>query len=308
MMNDDLLIKAAFDWCGSILITGEPGTGKTRRAREIARKHSARELVEMNTGELHEDLIASHLFGFVRGAFTGANQAAKGFVERANGGALFIDEIGEFPLAAQAKLLRCIDEGLYSRVGDTGPPARSRFTTIAATNRDLHQMVKAGTFRFDLLDRLMGCQVRLVPLRERGQTEVARLAGEIIAEQAASKGLTAPTITVGALAILKRYRWPGNARELRQVAQVLISHGSADEAAVRRVMGDRLKGGGTPLEVFTMLVARLEWVTSADFAGSFGCRSSQARALIAGMVNAGLATKEKRGRQTFYTLSRRSAQ
>jgi DNA-binding NtrC family response regulator len=174
-------------------------------------------LVKLNCAALPEHLLEGELFGYERGAFTGATQAKAGLVESADGGTLFLDEVGELPLATQAKLLRVVESREVLRLGSLRPKAVDvRF--LAATHRDLEEMASRGAFREDLYYRLNGVSIWVPPLRERVE-EIPRLANELLARFCRdSKRPTLP-ITDAAIGVLKAYPWPGNVRELRNVIE-----------------------------------------------------------------------------------------
>jgi two-component system response regulator AtoC len=201
----------------SVLLLGETGVGKDVLARWIhARSHRAKQpFIALNCAALSESLLESELFGYEKGAFTGATQARQGLFEAAAGGTLFLDEVGELPALMQAKLLRVIEERAVLRIGARSPrPVDVRF--IAATNRDLDAEVRAGRFRQDLFYRLDGLSLTIPPLRERpGELEL--LAHSFVLT--ACRQLERPPLALseGALRALRSHRWPGNVRELRNV-------------------------------------------------------------------------------------------
>src|SRR5262245_18756679 len=204
------------------LIIGESGTGKELVARAIHRlsPRSARALVICNCTTLAPTLIETELFGHVRGAFTGADRDRKGLFEAAHGGTIFLDEIGDLPLSAQAKLLRVLEEREIRRVGSPdATPVDVR--VIAATNRDLAALVAAGEFRDDLYYRLNVGTVVLPPLRERLEDLEALVRHFIVrCNHRLGRGVTA--ISCEALGLLGRHAWPGNVRELANVIERAI--------------------------------------------------------------------------------------
>ncbi|MFS8038821.1 sigma-54-dependent Fis family transcriptional regulator [Xanthobacter sp. AM11] len=214
-----------------ILLEGETGVGKEVFARAI---HGARTpagpFVPLNCGGLPRDLIASELFGYEKGAFTGADAAGKqGKVEAASGGLLCLDEIGEMPLELQSYLLRVLEDGVVYRIG--GHAARQvDLRLVSMTNRDLSGEVAAGRFRKDLFYRIAALRLRIPPLRERGDDVllVADHLGTIAARRA---GLAPPRFTEAARAALLAYGWPGNVRELRNVVEMLVAMGGAGNNA-----------------------------------------------------------------------------
>lgn len=204
----------------TVLIHGESGTGKELAARAI-HQHSPRHeqsLVTVNCAAIPESLIESELFGHEKGAFTGATAARQGLVEAAEGGTLFLDEIGELPMEAQARLLRVLQESEVRRVGSVH--ARTvDVRLIAATHRNLKQLVKEGRFREDLYYRLQVIEVTLPPLRERAQ-DVLDIAEHLIAKHARRLKLDKPIVlSREAHDALLKYDWPGNVRELENAIQ-----------------------------------------------------------------------------------------
>ena len=202
----------------TVLIEGESGTGKELAARAIhAQSGRPGGFVAINCGAVSPDLLESELFGHVKGAFTGAHQAREGLFGFAQGGSLFLDEIGELPLAMQAKLLRVLEERTVRPVGGNEQvPVDVRI--IAATNRTLSAEVAAGRFREDLFYRLNVVAVRLPPLRER-RDDVVVLARHFLGRLSAELGIPAPEWDGWDLDQLCRYDWPGNVRELRNVIE-----------------------------------------------------------------------------------------
>jgi len=203
----------------TVLIQGETGTGKGLAARtlhQLSPRQSA-PFVQVTCGAIPEPLIESELFGHERGAFTGAVSRRLGKVELAQGGTFFLDEIGDMPQAAQVKLLRLLEERTFERVGG-GQTLEAKVRVVAATNRDLRQMVQDGTFREDLFFRLQGFEVHLPPLRER-QEDIPLLALYFIDPQAAHLGKQVTSLSPGAEAALVAYRWPGNVRELQHAIE-----------------------------------------------------------------------------------------
>ena len=207
----------------AVLIHGETGVGKEVIAQTIHRRsgRSAGRFVPINCAAIPETLIESELFGFERGAFTGASSRKLGLIELANGGTLFLDEIGELPLAMQAKLLRVLQDGQVQRLGATRA-AQADVRVIAATNRNLVEETQAGRFREDLYYRLNVLAVEIPPLRRR-RDDIPALTEHFVAEIAREAGRDAPGISDDAAHALRRYRWPGNARELRNVLERTIA-------------------------------------------------------------------------------------
>ena len=204
---------------GRVLITGESGTGKELVARAIHRQSSRsdRPLIKVNCAAIPHSLIESELFGHEKGAFTGATKLRLGVFERADAGSLFLDEIGELSLDVQAKLLRVLQNGEIQRVG-----GESAITVdvrlIAATNRDLGEMVQHGEFREDLYYRLNVVTLILPPLRER-VSDIRQLANVLLKAAVHEHSLGHKTFAEQALLQMEAYRWPGNIRELRNVVE-----------------------------------------------------------------------------------------
>ncbi|MCC7170970.1 MAG: sigma 54-interacting transcriptional regulator [Planctomycetes bacterium] len=198
-----------------VLILGESGTGKELVARALHCNGPRREkaFVSVNCAAMTATLIEAELFGFVRGAFTGAERDREGLFEVAHGGTLFLDEIGDMTLELQSRLLRAIQSGEFFRVGGRAP-IHVDVRVIAATHRTLQELIQRGAFREDLYYRLNVAQVRLPPLRERGG-DIPLLVSHFAADAARELGTAAKSFTRAALAALERYAWPGNVRELQ---------------------------------------------------------------------------------------------
>jgi transcriptional regulator with GAF, ATPase, and Fis domain len=203
----------------TVLITGETGTGKELIARAI-HQHSLRAhkpLIKVNCAAIPATLQESEFFGHEKGAFTGATQRRDGRFKLADGGTIFMDEVGELPLDLQAKLLRVLQEGEFEPVGSS-KTIQVDIRVIAATNRRLEQMVKDGTFRNDLLYRLNVFPIHLPPLRERSD-DIVLLAEAFARNLARRNGRPVPRLTEADKVRLKRYDWPGNIRELQNVIE-----------------------------------------------------------------------------------------
>ncbi len=206
-----------------VLITGESGVGKEVVADVIHAwsRRAKGPLVKVNCAAIPENLLESELFGHEPGAFAGAARARAGRFEEADGGTIFLDEIGELPLPLQAKLLRVINDGTFRRIG-SGRDLRTDARVLAATNRDLEAQIAAGKFREDLFYRLNVMEIHLPPLRERPE-DILPLATHFIGRFSRQKSRFAASVSAGLL----RYRWPGNVRELRNAMEraALLSRG-----------------------------------------------------------------------------------
>ena len=207
----------------SVLLLGETGVGKGFVAAELHRRSNRSEgpFLQLNCAAFPENLLESELFGYERGAFTGAVQAKRGLLESASGGTVLLDEVGEIPLGMQAKLLRVLEErevlplgGLRARAIDV------RF--ISATNRDLDARMAENKFREDLFFRLNGISVEIPPLRKR-VSEIPTLAANFALEGSRGAGLPSKSVSAQALDLLKQHRWPGNIRELRNVIERAVA-------------------------------------------------------------------------------------
>jgi transcriptional regulator with GAF, ATPase, and Fis domain len=203
----------------SVLVTGETGTGKELIARAIHRqsRRSSRAFVSVNCAAIPRDLIASELFGHEKGSFTGAVQRRLGRFELAEGGTIFLDEVGELPLETQIALLRVLQEHEFERVGGTRS-IRTNVRVVAATNRNLHAAIAAGTFRSDLFYRLNVFPIDMPALRERRE-DIPVLVEYFVDHCARKVGKNIQGITKESLDILRSYPWPGNIRELQNVIE-----------------------------------------------------------------------------------------
>ncbi|MGB5651330.1 MAG: sigma 54-interacting transcriptional regulator [Sedimenticolaceae bacterium] len=203
----------------SVLVIGESGTGKEAMARAIHDLSARRDrpLIKVNCGAITPTLIESELFGHEKGAFTGASRQRQGHFELADGGTIFLDEIGELPLEAQVKLLRVLQEHEFSRLGSE-TPIEVDVRVIAATNRDLVEMVEKGSFRMDLFYRLNVFPLTVPPLRDRRE-DIPLLVAKFLSDQARSLGRTFSRVSEDGMGLLMAYHWPGNIRELQNVIE-----------------------------------------------------------------------------------------
>lgn len=240
------LVRKVADYSTSVLVTGESGTGKELVARAIhyGGKRSSGPFVVVNCGALPGQLLESELFGHVKGAFTDAHRNKAGLFQEAEGGTIFLDEVGELPMELQVKLLRVLQEGEVRRVGDNRP-VKVDARVVAATLKDLKQEISRGAFRDDLFYRLNVIEVKLPPLRER-QEDIPLLA-EWFVEKYSRKFLKPPkVISSGAMDALKAYPWPGNIRELENVierAMILEETGKIMESSLPLLGGPKSPRG-----------------------------------------------------------------
>jgi transcriptional regulator with PAS, ATPase and Fis domain len=225
----------------SVLVTGESGVGKEIIAKAIHKLSSRKEkqIISVNCGAIPEGLLESELFGHEKGAFTGAIATKRGYFELADGGTVFLDEIGETPLQTQVKLLRVLDSGEFMRVG-SGELKKVDVRIIAATNRDLSKMVKSKQFRKDLFYRLKAITIFVPPLRERKE-DIIPLLDHFVDETLKNNNIEFSGFTEDALQLIQNYNWPGNIRELKNFVEsivVLSSGKTVNEEMVREHLHD----------------------------------------------------------------------
>jgi len=257
------LAQKAARYSTTVLILGESGTGKELIARGIhyEGERSRMPLVPINCGGIPENLLESELFGYKKGAFTGADRNKKGLFQEADGGTLFLDEIGELPLSLQVKLLRVLQESEIRPVGDS-KSTRVDVRIIAATAKNLEDEVKKGLFREDLFYRLNVLTIPLPPLRERPE-DIPHLCRHFLARFNAKMGKEVTDLSPSAMEILLSYGWPGNVRELENVIEraVLLTEDSVlMPEHLPAELGARIKGGnrGEALEGFSLKIAQRE--------------------------------------------------
>lgn len=222
----------------TVMITGESGTGKELVARALHDFGKRRNgpFVAINMAAIPRDLIEAELFGHEKGAFTGANTRSSGRFEQAEGGTLFLDEIGDMPMDAQTRLLRVLQEGEYTMVGGRSS-IKTNVRIVAATHRDLSQMIRQGLFREDLYYRLNVVPIRLPPLRERVD-DVGDLAAHFL-KAAQREGEPIKTIAPDAIRLMQNYSWPGNVRELENLVRRLSAL-YADESISAEIVQNEL--------------------------------------------------------------------
>jgi two-component system response regulator PilR (NtrC family) len=232
MLKLKSVIRTIASTSSTVIVTGESGTGKELVARAIHQcsMRASEPFVSLNCGAFPETLLESELFGYVKGAFTGANQNKRGLVEMANGGTIFLDEISEMSLTMQVKLLRVLQERTVRPVGGVQEsPVDVR--VIAATNKDLLKMVDAGQFRDDLYYRLSVIPIDVPPLRDRGD-DVILLANHFLKKYAKQMGKDVTSISPESLDLLKGYDWPGNVRVLENTIERALAMTSGPELRV----------------------------------------------------------------------------
>ena len=225
-----------------VLIMGENGTGKELVARQIHRLSERAEspLVEVNCAAIPEDLIESELFGHVKGSFTGAAEDRRGKFEEADGATLFLDEVGDMSPKTQAKVLRALQEGRFTRVGGSRPIG-SDARVLAATNKNLLEEIRRGSFRDDLYFRLAVVPLPVPPLRDRPE-DIPLLAAHFLREASARFGRKPKSLSPAAREALQAYRWPGNVRELKNLIERLMILSPSDEIR-REDLPAEMRGG-----------------------------------------------------------------
>jgi DNA-binding NtrC family response regulator len=286
-------LRKVTDTRSNVLLLGETGTGKELFARVIHHNSSRRDMpfVPINCSAIPENLLETELFGHVRGAFTGAVASKKGLLEEADGGTVFLDEIGEMGLPLQAKLLRVIEEQVIRPVGSVkGTKVDLRFLT--ATNRDLRSAVKHGAFREDLYYRINVITLHIPPLRER-KDDVCALAKHYLGKYAQEMGKPVKDIAPAAMDMMTAYPWPGNVRELQNVVEraIIVCDG---DVITPESLPDAVRGNGSfQDEVFD------EKLTIEDYTKAFIVRyqksyNEQQLAELLGITRKSLWEKRKK--------------
>lgn len=242
MIEVEQLIEAAAAYDCSVLVTGESGCGKDLVARQIHSRSARRDksFVAINCAAIPENIIESELFGYQRGAFTGADRNKPGLFERAGGGTIFLDEINNASLSLQVKLLRVLQDGTFYRLGDNETRSVD-VRVLAASNRNLPNLIAEGTFREDLFYRLRVIEIRVPPLRER-RDDIPLLANFFVDKYAKKFGREVRGITTRALSALRRYDWPGNVRELENVIQRMMILGRTESLIDIDGLPDEISG------------------------------------------------------------------
>jgi len=298
------LIEQVADTPSTVLITGESGTGKELITTALHENSSRREqpLIRINCAAIPKDLVESELFGYERGAFTGAVGSKPGRFELADGGTLFLDEIAEIPAAIQVKLLRALQNGEFERVGGTRT-SKVDVRLVAATNRNLEDEIAAGRFREDLFYRLNVVTIALPPLRERPD-DIPLLLEHFVESCARRHGRSRPRVDDEFLELLKSFDWPGNIRQLENVVEtILLQHSAArltvgllppeitgaERPAPRRAM---TPAGGSLKEVVKAETRRLEKDLIARALEETGGNVTQAAKKL-GLSRKGLQLKMK---------------
>jgi transcriptional regulator with PAS, ATPase and Fis domain len=222
-----------------VLVTGESGVGKELVAKAIHRRspRAARALVTVNCAGLPETLLESELFGHVKGSFTGAYRDKQGKLELADGGTMFLDEIGEMTLRMQGLLLRFMETGELQKVGSDRATTRVNVRVIAATNRNLRDMIGQGTFREDLFYRLNVIHLTVPSLRERRE-DIPELIEHFLEQFTKSNMYVTKTVAPDAMRLLCEYSWPGNVRELENVIERLVVTGRTEAVTVEALPMD----------------------------------------------------------------------
>ncbi|HEX8653234.1 MAG TPA: sigma-54 dependent transcriptional regulator [Pyrinomonadaceae bacterium] len=253
----------------SVLITGESGTGKELIAHAIHRLSTRADasFIDLNCAAFQESLLESELFGYEAGAFSGAKGRKLGLIELADGGTLFLDEVTELPTQLQSKLLRAIETRTFYRVGGVRK-VEVDVRIVAATNRNLDQVVTDGTFRSDLLYRINGFQIDLSPLRERPE-DIEPLARHLLKQLC---GANTPDLTPEALEALRAYSWPGNVRQLRNCLERAVLLANDSLITLNELPPEVARQAGAPLPIMTAMSG------STAEAGSTSAQSSSGSA------------------------------
>jgi two-component system, NtrC family, response regulator HupR/HoxA len=236
MQNLYRLLERVASSDATILVQGENGTGKELIAKALHYNSPRKKnrMIPVNCGAFNENLLESELFGHVKGSFTGANKDKKGLFEEADGGTLFMDELGETSMAMQVKLLRVLQDGTFSPVGSS-QVRKSNVRVVAATNRDLTKMVKEGTFREDLFYRLNVINLTVPPLRDR-KDDIKLLTDAFLESNAKHSSKPLKAIGADCMEVLMNYDWPGNVRELEnEIERLCVLNGDDKEITAEHI-------------------------------------------------------------------------
>ena len=259
MRKIETLIERLTESIEPVLISGESGVGKevvSRLLHERSRPRRAGEWVAVNCAALPEGLIEAELFGYTRGAFTGAARAHKGLIEQANGGTLFLDEVGDMPLGMQSRLLRVLQERRVTRIGaESATPVD--FRLVCATHRDLPAMVRSGHFREDLYYRINVIAIQIPPLRDRRE-DILWLADRMLSELVGRPGSPPRALSLEAQQRLYAHPWPGNVRQLNHVLRRAIALGRQASISSVDLFQEELSAAPAPASVATSLSDHLD--------------------------------------------------
>jgi transcriptional regulator with PAS, ATPase and Fis domain len=268
----------------TVLVRGETGTGKELVARAIhaASPRKDQPFVSVHCAALPETLLESELFGYEKGAFTGATQRKPGRFELAHKGTIFLDEIGDIPKSVQVKLLRVLQERALERVGGT-ETVRVDVRVVAATHRDLEAMIAAGDFREDLFYRISVVPIVVPPLRERAG-DVVRLVRHFVGEHARSLARPALTIEDDAVALLASQRWPGNVRQLQNFVERVVVLSEGDRVGGAEVARELARGSSV---LAPTVSASGGGGAAADMSLDAQRRQSEKEALVKALAQAG---------------------
>jgi two-component system nitrogen regulation response regulator NtrX len=250
-----------------ILIMGENGTGKELVARSLYRqsRRAGKPFIEVNCAAIPEDLIESELFGHERGAFTGATMKKRGKFDLANEGTIFLDEVADMSLKAQAKILRILQEKKFERVGGT-KLISTDVRVLAATNKDLEKEMEEGRFRQDLFYRLNVIPLKIAPLRERKE-DIPLLVERFLSEFSIKEGEQPKTMTSEAVALLMEHNWPGNVRELKNIVERLfiMTPGAVISAGDVPALFKESEPGGDPLTLLSDSYKEAKWIFEKSY-------------------------------------------
>jgi two-component system, NtrC family, response regulator AtoC len=277
----------------SVLIVGETGVGKEVTAETIHRRsrRASGPMVRLNCAAFPQTLLEGELFGYEKGAFTGALHAKPGLIESAHGGTLFLDEVGEMPATTQAALLRVLESREVLRLGALRPVAAD-VRLLSATNGDLQGLIVEGTFRRDLYYRLAGVTVNVRPLRARRE-RIVPLAKGFLAQAAKNAGVPPPALSPSAITSLHRHAWPGNVRELRNVIERALALSEGRPIEPQHLLLDAASGAETPMDERERVTLALE-AAQGNQARAAEILGVSRRTLINRMEEYGLPRPRKR--------------